>query len=79
MLVPFECILITYVVCVCDLEALKLLDKVKEVIYGSTMTTTTSTEPPFYDEVVEDEINSTKTIKVIIRDLFVFRGYSFSR
>lgn len=64
MLVLFKIMLVATVVCVGDLEALTLLDKVKEVIYGTTTTTTTTTEPPFYDEVVEDEMNSTKTIKI---------------
>lgn len=65
MVVPCKCILIVTIVCVGDLEALILLDKVKEMIYGTTTTTTTTTEPPFYDEVVEDEMKSTKTIKTL--------------
>lgn len=64
MMVSFKIILVATVVCVGDLEALTLLDKVKELIYGTTTTTTTTTEPPFYDEVVQDEMNSTKTIKI---------------
>lgn len=65
MVVTFKCILVATIVCVGDLEALILLDKVKEMIYGTTTTTTTTTEPPFYDEVVEDEMKSTKTIKIL--------------
>lgn len=65
MVVPFKCILVATIVCVGDLEALILLDKFKEMIYGTTTTTTTTTEPPFYDEVVEDEMKSTKTIKIL--------------
>lgn len=65
MVVTLKCILVATIVCVGDLEALILLDKVKEMIYGTTTTTTTTTEPPFYDEVVEDEMKSTKTIKIL--------------
>lgn len=65
MVVIFKCILVATIVCFGDLEALILLDKVKEMIYGTTTTTTTTTEPPFYDEVVEDEMKSTKTIKIL--------------